>query len=90
MADQVAVDWVACDGRSLCAELLPERIRLDPWGYPIIDPTPVTGRVAVEARAAVRACPTLALRLVPAPAAPKRPAGPRRSSDSALISPRDA
>jgi hypothetical protein len=38
---------------------------LDEWGYPIIDPRPVTGNVAMEAKAAVRACPTLALRLVP-------------------------
>ncbi len=65
MADRVQVDWVACDGRGLCAELLPERIMLDEWGYPIIDPRPVTGNVAMEAKAAVRACPTLALRLVP-------------------------
>jgi ferredoxin len=31
----VAVDWVACDGRGLCAELLPERITQDEWGYPV-------------------------------------------------------
>jgi len=66
VADRVKVDWVACDGRGLCAELLPERITLDEWGYPVIDPRPVTGNVAAEAKAAVRACPTLALRLAPA------------------------
>ena len=28
-----------CAGRGICAELLPERITLDDWGYPIIDGT---------------------------------------------------
>ena len=57
------VDRIACDGHGLCADLLPERIRLDEWGYPIIDPAPVGGEVAAHARRAVAACPKLALRL---------------------------
>ena len=28
------VDRVACDGRGLCIELLPEILAEDPWGYP--------------------------------------------------------
>ncbi|MDQ1484657.1 MAG: ferredoxin, partial [Actinomycetota bacterium] len=39
----VTVDWTACDGRGLCAELLPERITLDEWGFPIIDRAEVSG-----------------------------------------------
>ena len=35
------VDMIACDGRGVCAELLPERISLDDWGYPMIDPEPI-------------------------------------------------
>jgi ferredoxin len=59
----VTVDWTACDGRGLCAELLPERITLDEWGFPIIDRAEVSGADLAEARKAVAACPTLALRL---------------------------
>lgn len=59
----VTVDWTACDGRGLCAELLPERIVLDEWGFPIIDRAEVKGADLAEARKAVAACPTQALRL---------------------------
>ena len=40
-ASAIRVDPIACDGHGLCAELFPERIRLDDWGYPIIDPAPI-------------------------------------------------
>ncbi len=66
MSERVRVDPIACDGHGLCAELLPERISLDDWGYPIVDPTPVAGELRSHARRAVAACPTLALRLVAA------------------------
>ncbi|MBN0043660.1 ferredoxin [Streptomyces actuosus] len=57
------VDRIACTGRGLCAELLPELIALDEWGYPVVaDPT-VPGRLRGHARRAVAACPRLALRL---------------------------
>jgi ferredoxin len=59
----VAIDWIACDGRGLCAELLPERIGSDPWGYPVADDTPLSADLLPVARRAVAACPTLALRL---------------------------
>ncbi len=64
---RLAVDIVACDGRGVCAEVIPQRIRLDDWGYPIIDPTPVTGELELLARQAVKLCPKLALRLEPVP-----------------------
>jgi ferredoxin len=60
----VVVDPIVCDGHGLCAELLPERIQLDDWGFPIVDPTPVTGGLTAHARRAVASCPVLALRLV--------------------------
>ena len=57
------VNPIACVAHGLCAELLPERISLDEWGYPVFDRTPIrTGRLP-HARAAVAACPTLALLL---------------------------
>ena len=41
MAVRLRVDPVACDAYGYCAELLPERVTLDEWGYPIVDGTPV-------------------------------------------------
>ena len=69
----VTIDRIACDGFGTCAQLLPERVILDEWGYPIIDPTPVHGSERQHAKRAVSACPRLALSLVKAPheAAPR-------------------
>ena len=47
----------------LCFELLPESVRLDDWGYPVVDDD-LPAELVAQAREAVRACPTLALRLV--------------------------
>ena len=57
------VNPILCDAHGLCAELLPERIELDEWGYPIIDDTPMPRPLEAHARRAVAACPVLALRL---------------------------
>jgi ferredoxin len=59
------VDWPECKARGLCAELLPEVVTLDEWGYPVID-GPVTEELLGLAREAVRMCPRLALRLMEA------------------------
>jgi ferredoxin len=59
----LVVDPIACRAHGLCAEMLPDVIRLDEWGYPILGSEPVTPDRERDARAAVRACPTLALRL---------------------------
>jgi ferredoxin len=63
MTIRIALDPIACDGHGLCAELLPERITLDEWGYPIIDSEPVSGRLVRHAKRAVNTCPVLALSL---------------------------
>jgi ferredoxin len=63
MRFRLRIDPIACDGRGVCADLLPERIELDDWGYPIIDPSPMSGTVLAHARRAVAVCPVLALRL---------------------------
>jgi ferredoxin len=60
------VDWPSCQAHGLCAEILPEIVSLDQWGYPIVH-EPVSGEVLDMARNAVKACPTLALRLTQAP-----------------------
>ena len=57
------VDPIACDGRGVCAEVLPELISLDDWGFPIIQAGPVPDHLQGEAREAIRTCPKLALRL---------------------------
>jgi len=62
--EKLLVNPVACDGHGACAELLPEMIALDEWGYPLIDGRPVPPALIKDARAAVSACPKLALRLV--------------------------
>jgi ferredoxin len=60
----VAVNPIACTGHGICAELLPERITLDEWGYPIVDAEPLPAALLKEARRAAAACPTLAILLV--------------------------
>lgn len=60
---RLRLDPIACDGRGLCAELLPELVELDDWGYPIVSGDPVPADVLAAARRAASACPTLALRL---------------------------
>jgi ferredoxin len=52
---------IACEAHGMCAELLPEHITLDEWGYPILDGRPVTGEVVAHAKRAAEACPTFAL-----------------------------
>jgi len=67
-----------CDGVGVCAELLPELVRLDEWGFPMLAPTPATpgtgfetDRRSVEvpsdlehlAHRTVYSCPRLALQL---------------------------
>lgn len=59
----LAVDPIACEAHGLCAELLPELVSLDDWGYPIVDSRPVPPELEALARRAADACPTLALKL---------------------------
>jgi ferredoxin len=75
MADTLRVNPINCTGHGVCAELLPELIALDEWGYPIIADNPVPSALDLEARRAVAACPTLALQLVRSEKA--RPVRPR-------------
>jgi ferredoxin len=61
---RLRVDWPSCKAHGLCHELLPEAVRLDEWGYPIVSNQALPQHLLVDARRAVIACPTLALRLV--------------------------
>ena len=62
MSMRLQIDPIACSGHGLCADLLPELIELDEWGYPIIEARVPAGLLS-HARRAVSACPALALRL---------------------------
>jgi ferredoxin len=63
MSVRLRVNPIMCHGHGLCAELLPELIRLDDWGYPILDVAEVPAELEALARRAADACPTLALLL---------------------------
>jgi ferredoxin len=57
------VDPIACDGHGLCAELFPERVALDDWGYPLLDERPIPPSLLGHAERAVAECPKRALLL---------------------------
>lgn len=65
VTERLAVDWTRCRARGLCAELLPERVTADEWGYPLIDDRPLPAGLLAHARRAVAACPVQALVLRP-------------------------
>jgi ferredoxin len=60
---RITIDPVACDAFGYCAELLPEAITLDEWGYPIVDSRPLPPELEAVARRAVRDCPRRAITL---------------------------
>jgi ferredoxin len=63
MSDRLAVNPIACAGHGICAQMLPELVGLDEWGYPILADRLVPPELRSLARRAVRLCPTLALRV---------------------------
>jgi ferredoxin len=79
---RLRVDPIACDGRGLCAEVLPELVTLDDWGFPIIRDGEVPPRLMAGAEEAIRLCPLLALRFdrSGAKAAARRTTTPGRPS----------
>ena len=60
---RLRVNPIQCVAHGLCAELLPEAVRLDDWGYPILDDGELAPDLVAHARRAADACPTLALLL---------------------------
>ena len=81
MKHRLAVNPITCTGHGICAELLPEMIGLDEWGYPVLADRQVPHELMSLAKRAVRLCPTLALRLESASADRRVPtdAGPART-----------
>ncbi|MGW1553933.1 NADH-ubiquinone oxidoreductase-F iron-sulfur binding region domain-containing protein, partial [Streptomyces sp. NPDC002346] len=72
--EKLAVDWTLCKGHGLCADIVPELIRLGPDGYPALADAAVPMHLRGRAQRAVRRCPALALRIEQPPA--ERPALP--------------
>lgn len=64
---KVFINPIACNGHGMCAELLPELIELDDWGFPVIKRKEVPASLLEIARRAERVCPTLALMIREAP-----------------------
>jgi ferredoxin len=60
---KLRVNPIRCVAHGLCAELLPEHVTLDEWGYPILDGNRIEPELERLARRAADACPTLALML---------------------------
>ncbi len=60
---RLRVNPIVCTGYGICAELLPEMIDLDEWGYPVLNKDPVPRSLQPLARRAVADCPALALML---------------------------
>jgi ferredoxin len=63
---RLEVDWTACQGHGLCAELLPEHLTLDEWGYPLLGEVLLPPTTLKHARGAAADCPVLALKLATA------------------------
>ncbi len=63
MSMKLRVNPILCDGYGHCAELLPELVELDEWGYPIMPREPVARALESAAERAVKMCPRLALSL---------------------------
>ena len=72
MSKRLRVNPIRCDAHGVCAELLPELIRLDRWGYPVLASAAVPPDLEPLARRAVTACPRLALLFESADAARTR------------------
>jgi ferredoxin len=63
---RLAVDPIACTGHGVCAELLPEGVTLDEWGYPMVAAGEIPRDLLRQARRAAAACPARALLLLQA------------------------
>jgi ferredoxin len=60
---RITVDPATCDGFGFCAELLPELMSLDEWGFPIVTESEIPAELLSAARQAARVCPRRAVLL---------------------------
>lgn len=64
MSQPLRVNPILCTAHGLCAELLPEQITLDEWGYPILSGEPIPRSLRKLAQRAITHCPRRALILL--------------------------
>jgi ferredoxin len=61
---RIRVNPILCNGYGYCAEIVPELISVDDWGFPIVSTSTIEdGRILHLAERAVATCPRLALLL---------------------------
>jgi ferredoxin len=61
---RLRVNPILCTGFGYCAEIVPELIALDDWGFPIVNSQPIESNDLLHlARRAVATCPQVALLL---------------------------
>jgi ferredoxin len=60
---KIRVNPAVCDGFGFCCEILPEVIRRDEWGFPVLADGGVPEDLRRAAEQAVANCPRRALRL---------------------------
>ena len=59
---RLRVNPILCTGYGFCAEIVPELIGVDDWGFPIVSDKPIENDDLLGlARRAVATCPRLAL-----------------------------
>jgi ferredoxin len=62
MQRRLRINPTLCDGVGYCAEIVPELIMMDDWGFPIVEPRAIENDDLLHlARRAVATCPRLAL-----------------------------
>ena len=61
MTRRLLVNPILCTGHGVCAELIPELIEMDPWGYPVVSRADLSDELLAHARRAVSSCPAVAL-----------------------------
>jgi ferredoxin len=65
---RLRINPILCNGFGYCAEIVPELISLDDWGFPIVSSGVVADEKVLRlAERAVATCPRLALLLEEAP-----------------------
>ena len=68
---RIRVNPILCNGYGYCAEIVPELIALDDWGFPIVSTSTIhDDKVLRLAERAVATCPRLALLLENVPPDP--------------------
>jgi ferredoxin len=61
---RLRVNPVQCNGFGYCAEIVPELIGLDDWGFPIVNSRAIDDKAILQlAERAIATCPRLALLL---------------------------